>query len=283
MAEIGLTPTDRWHLLDKHTCHHAESADFVERRPFDEIVLTYPEWGTLGVPSDIGGSDARWCRHCEQTIDDMQSRRYNAIVDLKAQVPYRDISWTTVDCQGDCPWCGKADSATQSDGALDATVCPACARTYNSGIDVEKPPATDRRRTKPTDAVDPVQYTDYTGNAERLPEEPPPSESCEQARQRAANEERPYVEVRSKGKYADVVCDIAGTGHRFTTATIEEIESLQVDQKEKTDAATDHTSYVRTDIDPRGTYVQTVTLFLDDARAHASDLAAIAADPTNWQ
>lgn len=45
---------------------------------------------------------------------------------MKSQVPYRDIPWQTVDCAGDCPWCGKADSATQYDDYLDETVCPAC-------------------------------------------------------------------------------------------------------------------------------------------------------------
>jgi hypothetical protein len=283
MAEMGVTPTDRWHLLGKHACHHAESADFVETRRFDEIALTHPEWGTVGVPRGIGGPDTRWCRHCERTIDDMRSRRYNIVVDLKGMVPYRNVSWTSVDCEGDCSWCGKAGSATQYNEKLDATVCPACAQKYNSGIEVENPPETDRRREKPADDIAPIRYTYYTGNAERPPEESPPSESREQARQRAADEERPYVEVRVKGKYADVVCDIAGTGHRFTSAAIEAIESRQAEQKEKTDTNPDHKSYVRTDVGPRGTYVQTMTLLPEDARTHASDIAAIAADPANWQ
>jgi len=80
-----------------------------------------------------------------------------------------------------------------------------------------------------------------------------------------------------------VVCDIAGTGHRFTPAAIEEIEALQAEQKDKTDADPDHKSYVRTDVGPQGTHVRTVTIFPDDARSHADDLAAIAADPSNWQ
>jgi hypothetical protein len=89
--------------------------------------------------------------------------------------------------------------------------------------------------------------------------------------------------VKIKGKYADVVCDITGTGHRFTPAAIEEIESLQADQKDKTDADPEHKSYVMTDIDPRGTHVKTTTLFPEDAKSHADDLAAIAADPSSWQ
>ena len=283
MAEMGLTPTDRWHLLGKHGCHYVDSADFVEIREFDERELTHPEWGTLGVPSDPGGPDARWCRHCEDTIDEIRSRRYNAIGKLKTEVPYRDISWETVDAAGDCPWCGKADSATRYDEDLDESVCPACAWKYNHGPDVENPPETDQRREKPTDIVDPIRYTYYTGNADRSPEESTPATSREQARQRAADEQRPYVEVKIKGKYADVVCDIAGTGHRFTPAAIEEIESLQADQKDKTDADPEHKSYVMTDIGPRGTHVQTTTLFPEDARSHADDLAAIAADPSNWQ
>jgi hypothetical protein len=284
MAEMGLTPTDRWHLLGKHACHHVDSVDVVETREFNETALTHPEWGTLGVPSDAGGPDARWCRHCEQTIGDMKSRRYNAVVDLKALVPYRDVSWRMVDCEGDCSWCGKSDSATQYNEDLDETVCPACAQEYNDPwIEVENPPETDRRREKPTDEVDPIRYTYYTGNAERPPDEPSPSESLEQARQRAADERRPYVEVKIKGKYADVICDIAGTGYRFTPAAIEEIEVLQAEQKDKTDTDPDHKSYVMTDIGPRGTHVQTTTLFPEDARRHADDLAAIAADPTNWQ
>lgn len=287
MAEMELTPTNRWHLLGKHACHHVDSADsseFVETREFDEIALTHPEWGSLGVPSDVGGLDASWCRHCERTIDDMQSRRFNTIVDLKGLVPYRDLSWRTVDCEGDCPWCGKADSATQYDGDLDETVCLACAQKYNSpGTDIKNPPETDRRLEKPSDKVDPVRYTYYTGNAERPRDEPSPSGSREQTRQRAVDERRPYAEVKIKGKYADVVCDIAGTGHRFTPAAIEEIESLQAKQKDRTDADPDHKSYVRTDIGSRGTYVQTTTLFPEDARHHADDLAAIAANPANWQ
>lgn len=280
---MGLTPTDRWHLLGKHACHHVDSTEFVETREFDEIVLTHPEWGSLGVPSDIGGPDAMWCRHCERTINDMQSRRFNTIVDLKGLVPYRDISWRTVDCEGDCPWCGKANSATQFDDALDETVCLACAQKYNSpGTEVQSSPETDRRREKPTTAVDPVQCTYYTGNAERPLDEQAPSESREQTRQRAADERRPYVEVKIKGKYADVVCDIAGTGHRFTSAAIDEIESLQAEQKDRADDDPDHKSYVRTDIGPRGTHVQTTTLFPEDAKGHADDLAVIAADPANW-
>lgn len=283
MAEMGLTPTNRWHLLGKHSCHHADSTDFVETREFDEMALTHPEWGTLGVPSDAGSQDARWCRHCKQTIDELRSRRYNTIADLKALVPYRNVSWTTIDCEGDCQWCGKAGSATQFHDDLDATVCPACAWKYNSpGPDVKKPPETDRRREKPTDVVDPIRCTYYTGNAERPPDEPSPSESLEQARQRAGDEHRPYVEVKIKGKYADVVCDIAGTGHRFTPAAIEEIESLQAEQKDKTDADPDHKSYVMTDIGPRGMFVKTTTLFTEDARRHADDVAAIAVDPANW-
>jgi len=46
---------------------------------------------------------------------------------MKSQVPYRDIPWQAVDCAGDCPRCGKADSTTQYDDYLDETVCPACA------------------------------------------------------------------------------------------------------------------------------------------------------------
>lgn len=283
MAEMGLTPTDRWHLLGKHGCHYVESAEFMETWAFDELELTHPEWGSLGVPSEPGGPDARWCRHCKDTIEDMRSRRYNAIGNMKSQVPYRDISWQTIDCAGDCPWCGKAVSATQYDDDLNETVCPACAWQYNNGPDVEDPPETDLRQEKPTDEVDPVRYTYYTGNAERLHDEPSPSESRERARQRAADEQRPYVEVKIKGKYADVVCDIAGTGHRFTPAAIEEIEALQAEQKDKTDADPDHKSYVRADVGPQGTHVRTVTIFPDDARRHADDLAAIAADPSNWQ
>lgn len=283
MAEMGLTPTDRWHLLGKHGCHYVDSADFVERREFDEIELTHPEWGTLGVPSGPGGLDARWCRHCEDTIDEMRSRRYNTIGKLKTVVPYRDVSWETVDGVGDCQWCGKADSATQYNEHLDDTVCPVCAWKYNHGPDVENPPETDQRREKPTDIVEPVRYTYYTDNAERPPEESASAESHEQAHQRAADEQRPYVEVKIKGKYADVVCDIAETGHRFTSAAIEEIESLQADRKDKTDADPDHKSYVMTDIGPRGTQVQTTKLFPEEARSHADDLAAIAADPSNWQ
>lgn len=284
MAEIGLTHTDRWHLLGKHACRHVDSAEFVETREFDEIALTHPEWGSLGIPSDIGGPDASWCRHCEQTIGDMQSRRFNTIIDLKALVPYRDISWRTVDCEGDCPWCGKADSATQYDSDLDESVCPACAQKYNSpGTEVTDPPKTDRRPEKPTDEVDPIRYTYYTGNAKRPPDEPSPSDSLDQARQRAADERRPYVEVKIKGKYADVVCDIAGTGHRFSSAAIEKIDSLQAEQKDRADADSSHKSSVRTDIGPRGTYIQTTTLFPENARDHADDLAAIATDPANWQ
>lgn len=128
----------------------------------------------------------------------MRSRRYTTIVDLKGLVPYRDITWQTVDCEGDCPWCGKADSATQYDDDLEETVCPACARKYNTGLDVGNPPETDRRQVKPTAEVDPVRYTHYTGNAEQPPDEPAPSESLVQACQRAADEQRPYVEERSK-------------------------------------------------------------------------------------
>jgi hypothetical protein len=148
---------------------------------------------------------------------------------------------------------------------------------------VENPPETDLREEKPTASVDPVRYTCYTGTAERPPDAPSPTDSPEQARQRAADEQRPYVEVKIKGKYADVVCDIAGTGHRFTTAAIETIESLQADAKDTADAAPDHKSYVRTDIGPRGMVVQTGPLFPDDAKRHADDLAEIAADPTNWR
>jgi hypothetical protein len=284
MAEMGLTSTDRWHLLGKHACQHVKGADFVATREFDEQALTDPEWGSIGVPRDLGGTDARWCRHCERTIRDMKSSRFNSIVDLKRVVPYRDISWRTVDCAGDCPWCGKAGSATQYDDELDVTVCPACACHYDTpGTEVEDPPETDRRVERPADEVGPVRYTYYTGNAERPADEPSPSESRKATRQRAADERRPYVEVKVKGKYADVVCDIAGTGHRFTPDAVKEIEALQSEQKEKTEADPDHRSYVRTDIGSRGTYVQTSTLFPGDARQHADDLAAIAADPTNWQ
>ena len=284
MAEMGLTPTDRWHLLGKHACHHADSTDFVETSGFDELALTHPEVGTVGVPSDIGRQDARWCRECEQTIDDLRSRRFNTIVDLKSLVPYRDILWTTVDCAGDCPWCGKADSATRHHDDLGVTVCPACAQKYNSpGTEVQNPPETDQRQEKPTDDVEPIRYVAYTGGAERPADEPAPEESLEEARQRAADEQRPYIEVTVKGKYADVVCDIAGTGHRFTTAAIEKIESLQAEQRATADADPDHKSSVWTDVGRRGSTIRTNTLFPDDAIEHADELAALASDPENWQ
>ena len=284
MAEMGLTPMDRWHLLGKHACHHADSASFVDTREFDELTLTHPEWGSMGVPSDVGGPDATWCRHCEQAIDDLRSRRFNTIVHLKRLVPYRNVSWQTVDFRGDCSWCGKANSSTQYNTDIDATVCPVCAQEYNSpGTDVTNPPETDRRLEMPTEVVDPVRYTTYTGNAERPPDEPSPSESIEQARQRAADEQRPYVEVKIKGKYADVICDIAGTGHRFTPAAIEEIESLQAKQKAKADADPEHKSSVMTDIGHRSTHARMTTLFPEAARELADDLAALAADPENWQ
>lgn len=284
MARMGLTPTDRWHLLDKHVCHHADSTEFVETRSFDEIALTDPEWGTLGVPSEPGGTDVKWCGHCKQTIDEMKSRRYSTIVDLKQLVPYRNIDWETIDCVGDCPWCGKAASATQYDEDIDDTVCPACARQYNSRwVEVENPPETDRRHEKPTDEVEPIRYTHYTDAAERPSDEPSPSEFLEETRQRAADERRPYVEVKIKDKYADVVCDLSGTGHRFTPAAIEEIESLQTKQKATANADPDHNSYVMTDIGSRKMHVRTTTLFPEDAKRHADDLATIAADPANWQ
>jgi len=284
MAEMGLTPTDRWHLLGKHACHHAESTEFVEIRTFDEQTLTHPEWGTLGVPSDVGSPEATWCRHCEQTIDELQSRRFNTIVDLKSLVPYRDVSWTKVECTGSCSWCGKADSATQYNDDLEVTVCPVCAQKYNSpGTEVTDPPTTDRRLEMPTDDVDPIRHVTYRGTAERPPDEPTSSESLEAARQRATEEQRPYIEVQIKGKYADVTCDIAGTGHRFTPAAIEQIEALQAEQKEKADADTDHKSSITAAIGPRGMHARMTTLFLDDAKQHADDLAAIATDPANWQ
>lgn len=98
----------------------------------------------------------------------MKSSQYSTIFNLKGLVPYRDVSWRTVDCSGDCPWCGKVDSATQYNENLDETVCPACARQYNNPwIEGEESPETDRRLEKPTDEVDPVRYTYYPGNTER--------------------------------------------------------------------------------------------------------------------
>ncbi len=89
--------------------------------------------------------------------------------------------------------------------------------------------------------------------------------------------------MKIKGKYANVVCEIAGTGYRFNSAAIETIKSLQAEQKDRADADSCHKSYVRTDIGPHGTYIQTTTLFPEDAKAHADDLAAIATDPANWR
>ena len=68
-----------------------------------------------------------------------------------------------------------------------------------------------------------------------------------------------------------------------TPAAADEIESLQAEQKDATDADPDHRSYVRTDVGRGGRHVQTTTLFPEDARRHADNLAAIAADPANWQ
>jgi len=276
MAEMGLTPTDRWHLLGRHACHHLDSTEIIETRTFDELALTHPEWGTLGVPSDVGGPDAKWCSHCKGAIEDMRSRRYDVIVFLKRQVPYRDVSWTTVDSNDNCAWCGKASSATQYNDDLDERVCPACARKYNSpSIEVRTPPETDRRQETPNSEVEPIRCTHSSGEAG--------SSDREQARQRAAEEGRPYVEVKVKQKYADVVCDIGGTGHRFTPTAIGEIEALQAEQQEKADADQDHKSHVGTDIHPAGTHVQTRSLLPDEAKRHAADLAEIAADPENWQ
>lgn len=276
MAEIGLTPTGRWHLLGRHACHHLDSTETVETRVFDELALTDPVWGTLGVPGDAGDPDAKWCSHCKDTIEEMRSRRYDAVVSLKRRVPYRDVSWTTIDSNDDCAWCGKASSATQYNDDLAERVCPACARKYNSpSIEVRSPPESDRRRETPNSEVEPIRCTYSSGETE--------SSEPEQARQRAAEEGRPYVEVKMKQKYADVVCDIGGTGHRFTPAAIEEIEALQAEQREKADAQQDHKSHVGIDIDSRGTHVQTRSLLPDDAKRHAADLAEIAADPENWQ
>ncbi|MHC3439377.1 hypothetical protein ACYJ1Y_15135 [Natrialbaceae archaeon A-gly3] len=276
MAEMGLTPTNRWHLLGRHACHHLDSTEIVETRTFDELALTHPEWGTLGVPSDGGGPDAKWCSHCKGTIEDMRSRRYDVIVFLKRHVPYRDVSWETVDSNDDCTWCGKASSVTRYNDDLDEKVCPACARKYNSpSIEVRTPPETDLRQETPNSEVDPIRCTYSSGEAE--------SSDREQARQRAAEERRPYAEVKMKQKYADVVCDIGGTGHRFTPTAVEEIEALQAEQRKKADADQDHKSHVGTDIHPAGTHVQTRSLLPDEAKRHAADLAEIAADPENWQ
>lgn len=278
MARMGLTATDRWHLLDRHACHHVEDTELVEVRNFEELELTHPEWG-LGVP---GGDNVKWCSHCKQTIDDMTSRRYDVIAELKRLVPYRNIDWIDVECAGDCPWCRKVDSATLYNEDIDDTVCPVCAQRYNSRWpEVENPPETDRRQEKPVATVESVRYTRYTGETERPPEESSSFETHEKARQCAGEECRPYVEVTIKTKYADVVCDIGATGYWFTVDTIEHIESLQAEQKAQADEVPEHKSHIYTDVDER--YVKTSGLFPEDARAHADDLAAIAADPSNWQ
>lgn len=276
MAEMGLTPTGRWHLLGRHACHHADSTEVVETRSFDELALTDPEWGTISVPRVAGGPDAKWCSHCKSTIEEMRSRRYDAIVTLKRRVPYRDVSWTTIDSDDDCAWCGKASSARRYNDDLGEQVCPACAQKYNSrSIEIRDPPETDRRRETPNSNVEPIRWTYSSGETE--------SSDREQARQRAAEEGRPYVEVKLKQKYADVICDIGGTGHRFTPAAIKEIETLQAEQRQTASAKREHKSYVGTNVDGSGTHVQTRSLLPDDAKRHADELAEIAADPENWQ
>lgn len=69
----------------------------------------------------------------------------------------------------------------------------------------------------------------------------------------------------------------------FTPAAIEQIESLQAEQKEKADADTDHKSSITAALGPRGMHARMTTLFPDDAKQHADDLAEIATNPANWQ
>lgn len=284
MAKMGLTPTGRWHLLGRHACHHAEDVEFDVVRPFDEQNLTHPEWGSLGVPSDVGGPDTDWCRHCADTVDRMRRTRTAIIADVKSVVPYRDVSWTTVESAGTCQWCGKADSATRYNDALDVTVCPDCAARYNRPeIDERDPPATDRRPDMPTDPVDPVRFTRYTGGAERPADVSSPSISVGTARQRAADEHRPYIEVVIKPKYADVICDMHGTGHRLTPAAVDEIDARQTERVETADAHPEHKSTVTRSVGRTRQYVETSSLVPDEARAHADELAAIVAAPKNWQ
>lgn len=281
MAEIGLTATGKWHLLGKHGCHYVPDVEFVETRHFDERTLTDPEWGSVVVPEC--DPDASWCRLCERTLSDISNTRFEAILETKAKVPYRDIQCETVPVAGDCEWCGIEASATRTNDDLAVTVCPACADEYNNPfIDVEDPPERDLRGSPPSEPVDPVRYLYYKDPDDRPPDVSPSTESRAQTRKRAQAEHRPYIEVAIKGKYADVVCDLAPTNFRFTTDAIDRIKDLQAERKAAADNDLEHKSFVDRYITDNRRRIHTQDLFPTAARDHADDLAAIARDPSNW-
>lgn len=269
MARIGLAETGKWHLLGKHQCQHAEGSTMVETLAFNELELTDPEWGTVGIPAS-GPRDARWCRRCKDTLSRFSRHRYNAVMDLKERVPYRDVEWEQVSETGDCPWCGKEMSATWYNEELATTVCSACAYKYNHMFVEVEPPEEDLRLPTPDEPVEPVLTI-----AEESTEQ-------NQSWRRAQEEYRPYIRVVMKQKYAEVECRMHATGHRLSVEAADQISQLQNQREQQAKDNPDHKSQTMTLIHDNRRIIRSKTLFPDAARDHADEIAAIVRDPTNW-
>ena len=269
MARIGLADTGKWHLLGKHQCHHVENSTIVETQEFNEAELTDPEWGTVGVPIS-GSRDARWCRRCDNTLSQLSRQRYTAVMDLKERVPYRDVEWEEVSESGDCPWCGKGASATWYNEQLAVTVCGMCAYQYNNAfVDVESPEE-DLRVPTPDEPVDPVL---------NIAEE---SGQRNQEWERAQEEYRPYIQVATKQKYAEVECRMHATGHRLSVEAADQIDRLQKQREQEAKDDPDHKSQTMTLIGDNRRIIRSKTLFPDAARDHAEEIGEIVRDPDNW-
>ena len=269
MARIGLADTGKWHLLGKHQCHHVVDSTIVETQAFNETELTDPEWGSVGIPTS-GPLDARWCRRCEDTLSRLSRQRFNAVIDLKERVPYRDVEWEQVSESGDCPWCGKEASAAWYNEQLGVTVCRACAYQYNHTFFEVEPPEEDLRVPTPDDSVDPVlNIAEESGQRNR-------------EWKQTQEEYRPYIQVATKQKYAEVECRMHATGHRLSTEAADQISQLQKQRKQQAKDNPDHKSQVMTLIDDNRRIIRSKTLFPDAAQDHAEDIAEIVRNPDNW-
>lgn len=300
MPTFGRTGTGKWHVVGPDGCRYGRAfaddpddsldvtvtaTDIVaydpppppaERDPSSVSAALSPGGDTgdqrLVLPTAMRESESDLCRSCRSTLERHQRPREKLVGDLKRVTTVRDPDWivTDRDDRRACDWCRAREATTHHSDALRCTVCPACARLFETGLgepDDEEMPETDTLPATPEEPVDAVVL------GTTLPEDDPAE---------LVGSNRPVVEYREKHTYADIVYKLERTGHALDADGIAALDGIREAYADRVAGDESHQTDVTLDVDTVSRTVSMEGIRPDDRVAMIEDCREVVSNPAYW-
>lgn len=144
MPRIGRTTTGEWHFLGECSCGNFEYQDLVIEEAFDETAYDGTPDPRTDNPEAEGppfGDYRDFCRRCYSRIETWEQRRASRIEALFEAHDFTETSWERSEqdprkqALPDCGICGKPESGSHYNEAIDCHGCDACRMAFNEAVE----------------------------------------------------------------------------------------------------------------------------------------------------